>query len=134
MGLTDAEVLKYYRDICKEIIAIEDQLEKAGVTGKPAPMGSVAYDRQASSTNDRTAAAMQLQDGIEQRLIQRRADLEAIQMRFHSIIEGMRYSIWRTICYRYYALGETDEQVAEALAINTKAANRVRNEALASLR
>lgn len=131
--LTDAEVLKYYRDIRKEIVAIEDQFEQAGITGKPAPLGAVAYDKPGGTTNDRTAAAMQAMDGIEQRLYQRRAELEAITVRFHDIIEGMRFPLWRTVCYRYYALGETDEEVAEALVISPKAANRNRNEAINSL-
>lgn len=133
MVMTDVEVLKSYRDILMEIIAIEDQLERAGTTGAPAPLGAIAYDKPGGATNDRTAASMQAQDGIEQLLQARWAELNAIAERFHSIVTGVRNAQWRTILYRYYALGETDEQVAEKMGIGSKAVNRARNEALATL-
>lgn len=128
--MTDVEVLKSYRAIQLEIIAIQDQLDRAGITGCPQELGAQVYDRVGGATNDKTAASMQLQEGISQRLNEQKDELNRLVMRFDDIVNSVRDPMSRVILRRYYALGEKDEQVAFAIGWSVKSTNRARNEAV----
>lgn len=128
--MTDLEVLKYYSAIQLEIKTISDQLQKAGITGAPGRLGAQRYDRVGGSTNDKTAAATQAQDGLEAALMRKRAELQGIEKRFNAIIDNVAEPLLRVILRRYYALGETDEQIAEVIGKSTKRTNQLRNDAI----
>ena len=128
--MTDFEVLKYYSAIQLEIKTIGEQLQRAGITGAPGKLGAQRYDRIGGSTNDKTAAATQAQDGLEAALMRKRAELQGIEKRFNAIIDNVAEPLLRVILRRYYALGETDEQIAEVIGKSAKRTNQLRNDAI----
>ena len=128
--MTDFEVLKYYSAIQLEIKTISEQLQRAGITGAPGRLGAQRYDRIGGSTNDKTAAATQAQDGLEAALMRKRAELQGIEKRFNAIIDNVAEPLLRVILRRYYALGETDEQIAEVIGKSAKRTNQLRNDAI----
>lgn len=128
--MTDFEVLKYYSAIQLEIKTIGEQLQRAGITGAPGKLGAQRYDRIGGSTNDKTAAATQAQDGLEAALMRKRAELQGIEKRFNDIIDNVAEPLLRVILRRYYALGETDEQIAEVIGKSAKRTNQLRNDAI----
>lgn len=123
-------MLKYYSAIQLEIKTISDQLQKAGITGAPGRLGAQRYDRVGGSTNDKTAAATQAQDGLEACLVRKKAELQGIEKRFNAIIDNVSEPLLRVILRRYYALGETDEQIAEVIGKSAKRTNQLRNDAI----
>lgn len=123
-------MLKYYSAIQLEIKTIGEQLQRAGITGAPGKLGAQRYDRISGSTNDKTAAATQAQDGLEAALMRKRAELQGIEKRFNAIIDNVAEPLLRVILRRYYALGETDEQIAEVIGKSAKRTNQLRNDAI----
>lgn len=123
-------MLKYYSAIQLEIKTIGEQLQRAGITGAPGKLGAQRYDRIGGSTNDKTAAATQAQDGLEAALMRKRAELQGIEKRFNAIIDNVAEPLLRVILRRYYALGETDEQIAEVIGKSAKRTNQLRNDAI----
>ena len=123
-------MLKYYSAIQLEIKTIGEQLQRAGITGAPGKLGAQRYDRIGGSTNDKTAAATQAQDGLEAALMRKKAELQGIEKRFNAIIDNVTEPLLRVILRRYYALGETDEQIAEVIGKSAKRTNQLRNDAI----
>lgn len=128
--MTDMEVLKFYLATQLEIKTIGDQLRRGGSTGAPGQLGAQRYDRIGGSTNDRTAASMQAQDGLEDALRRKLRELQEVETRFNAIIESVYDPLLRVILRRYYGLGETDEQIAVVIGKSSKRTNQLRNDAI----
>lgn len=131
--MTNSAFLKSYRDTLQELRVMEHQLEMCGITGRPSGASSCHWDSLHRSTNDATAAAIQLQDGIEAAIGDLRQRLAVMERRFDGLVKLSRNYRDRCILRQYYQLSQTDAQIAESLSISTRHANRLRAELLALL-
>ncbi len=131
--MTNASFLKQYRDTLQELQVMEHQLEMSGTTGRPAGATGYCFDSLHRSTNDSTAAALQEQEGIEAAVNVLRQTMAAMQPRFDGLMRMARNYRDRCILRQYYLLCQTDAQIAEALCISTRHANRLRAQLLRHL-
>lgn len=131
--MTNGAFLKQYRDTLLELRVMERQLELSGTTGRPASASTFRYDGMPRGTNDRTAAAIQQQEGIEAAVRDLREEVAQMQVRYDALMHRARNFRDRCILRQYYQLCQTDAQIAECLCVSTRHANRLRAELLAHL-
>lgn len=131
--MTNGAFLKQYRDTLLELRVMERQLELSGTTGRPASASTFRYDGMPRGTNDRTAAAIQQQEGIEAAVHDLQEEVAQMQIRFETLLHRARNFRDRCILRQYYQLGQTDAQIAECLCVSTRHANRLRAELIAHL-
>ncbi len=125
--MTSLEILTAYRATVQEIDAVNQQLKKCALPCGPNALRNQLYDGVAPGTNDPTAAAMQRMDGLEELLMRRRQYLLEIAAGFESIIQSIDHPETAVIIRRYYGLGESDAQVAEAMGKSAKWIMRLRH-------
>lgn len=116
--------LKEYCYALQELRAIEQQIERIGISG--APVGIRPIGGGAPGTNDHAAAVLQQQDGLEAILEKKRVELEEKVMRGERALEMVTYPRARVILRRFYVLGCSDARIAEELGICKKTVQRVR--------
>lgn len=131
--MTNTAFLKQYRETHLELRVMERQLAMCGTTGRPSGAHSCRYDSISRNTNDVTAAAIQMQDGLEATIADLRSELADMDVRFEGLLRRGRNYRDRYILRQYYQLCLTDSQIAEYLDISTRHANRLRTELLAFL-
>lgn len=131
--MNNGSFLMDYREARRQLRVLEDQFDRSIVTGQPAGVGSCRTDGTPRGTNHRTAAAMQLADGLEAHCQSLRLELESMEPRFQQLLRdawGMRE---RSILRQYYAQGQTDMQIAECLGISERHVCRLRHQMIARM-
>jgi len=131
--MTAKEILTSCRDAVLELRKLDAQLARCLPTGQPSGVNAQQYDADPPGTNDPTAAAIQLYEGL---MAQR--DELAIQV---SRISKIAWNILRTvtnprslvILNNYYLLGLTDQEIAQAQELSRDHVCRLRHKALAAL-
>ena len=131
--MRDSEVLKNYRVAVLEIGLLERQIERLGGVGGPDGYGQYSLDRVAKGTNHREAAAMQRYDGLTGILERKRDALRQMTQRFEALLDMPMPIRLRAIIRSYYALGMTDEAIADALNMSARRVNSLRNEYIKGL-
>lgn len=131
--MTNKAFLRKYRDTLLELRVMERQLELSGTTGRPASSSTFRYDGMPRGTNDKTAAAIQQQEGIEAAVRSLREEMAHMQTHYEELLRKARNFRDRCILRQYYQLCQTDAQIAECLCVSTRHANRLRAELLAHL-
>lgn len=131
--MTNKAFLRKYRDTQLELRVMERQLELSGSTGRPASASTFRYDGMPRGTNDKTAAAIQQQEGIEAAVRSLREEMAHMQAYYEELLRKARNFRDRCILRQYYQLCQTDAQIAECLCVSTRHANRLRTELLAHL-
>lgn len=131
--MTNAAFLKTFRDLRKELLVMEQQLERCGVTGRPSGLRTHGYDNMPRGTNDATAAAIQLQEGLEQMVNQQREQISSMEPHFLQLVKRARNFRDRCILNQYYYLGVSDTDLAEPLCLSVRHVNRLRNDLLTYL-
>lgn len=130
--MTDREALQQYRQTVQAIRAVQWQLSRLQMTGRPSGAHAQQYAA-AVCTNDPAAAAVQLFEGLEQQLHAHQQHLTELTTRFQSIASRASSPLITVILYRYYALAETDSQVADAAGRSRRRICQLRSEFLSTL-
>lgn len=123
--MTKKELLGAYREAVIELEELRRQLKRVGTDGRPAGARSLQPDM-IRGTNDPSAAAMQLADGLEELLQRREAELAGLSAQVDALLRGIRDFRTYLIIYHYYVLGRTDEQVAHTLSVSRVRALQLR--------
>lgn len=131
--MTTAELLNTYRATVMEIEELEIQLEKAAPSGRPAGYRGIQLDGARSGTNDPMAAALQLSDGLEAMIREKRSDLAQLNPQVYEAITAIRNCRLLMIVQHYYLQARTDEQIARMLDLSTTRVNQLRNKYVRSL-
>ena len=131
--MTDLQILEGYRAAVLEMAAIREQISLYGLSGKPCGTNSIRLDGDGCRTNDKTAAIMQILDGLEDALHERMRTLEAFMARFERIIATVRDPMTAVVLRRYYGMGETDAQVGVAMGYSERRVNQLRRGVLTEL-
>lgn len=129
----DIDVLKNYRCATLEIKLLERQLERFSTIGGPDGYANCSLDRISKGTNNREAAALQRAEGFISILEKKKSELCMLTERFEEIMSRVLYPRTRLILRGYYALGMTDEAIAEELNMSTRHVNSQRNQFIRSL-
>ena len=124
--MTNAEALKTYRALSIELSALEVQIRQAERAGHPRGVLVQRYDA-TRGTNDPTAAAMQLLDGLESLAERKRCALEQLRPQIDALLNQITDFRLLVILQRYYLHGDTDEQIAMRLNLSDRYICRLRN-------
>ena len=131
--MTHKDILDRCRASVLELRVLEEHLARCLPTGTPSGVKAQQYDAHPRGTNDPTAAALQLYDGL---MAQR--DALALQVSRHSkdawnCIKAARQSRDMIILSNYYLLGMTDAEIGHAQNLARETICRLRRSALAAL-
>ena len=128
--MTAGEMLKRYREVALEIEELERQLERACPTGKPSGGHGAMSGVRGPSTNDPLSAALQLADGLEALIRQKRAVLDELSQPLYHTLTSITDGRVLQIVQGYYLLTQTDEQIGMMLGLSTTRINQIRNQYL----
>lgn len=127
------DLLRMYRETVVEVETLERQLIQAGRDGRPAGCRSAASDERMPSTNDPMAAAMQLYDGLESLIGQKRGLLAQLTPRICQLLMGITSGRVLQVIQCYYLFAQTDEQIGRRLGLSTTRINQIRNDFIHSV-
>ncbi|MEG0766189.1 MAG: hypothetical protein RR482_00595 [Clostridia bacterium] len=127
-GRKPKEVLDEYRMTVLELGALHAQYAKLLFLGAPRVVGGVAVQDSASSrhTNDSEAARMQAQDGVLSKIDELEREKLVLIADFEAVLKRVQSARIRTVLRFYYALGNSEEQVAQEMGISRSSINRMR--------
>ena len=127
--MTRRELLENYRDIVIEIETLERQSKFLNqFIGGPRPVHAIQLTGMPRGTNDTEAAMLQRADTDEviDKIEAKCAELREMVDAFELIMDGIVDRRLRIIVRNYYALGWTDERIAEQLELSRQHVNRIR--------
>ena len=130
------ELLENYRDIVIEIETLERQSKFLNqFIGGPQPIRAVQLTGMPHGTNDPEAAILQRNDTDEvlDKIDAKCAELRDLVDAFELIMDKIDDRRLRIIVRNYYALGWTDERIAEQLELSRQHVNRLRTAYLEGL-
>ena len=127
--MTKRELLESYRDIVIEIETLERQskfLEQ--FIGGPRPVRAIQLTGMPRGTNDPEAAILQREDTNEvlEKIEAKCEELREMVDAFEMIMDKIDDRRLRIIIRNYYALGWTDERIAEQMELSRQHVNRLR--------
>jgi DNA-directed RNA polymerase specialized sigma subunit len=135
--MTRRELLENYRDIVIEIETLERQSKFLNqFIGGPRPVHAIQLTGMPRGTNDPEAAMLQRADTDEviDKIETKCAELREMVDAFELIMDGIVDRRLRIIVRNYYALGWTDERIAEQLELSRQHVNRIRTAYLEELK
>ena len=127
--MTKRELLESYRDIVIEIETLERQSKFLDqFIGGPRPVRAIQLTGMPRGTNDPEAALLQREDTNEvlEKIEAKCAELREMVDAFEMIMDKIEDRRLRIIVRNYYALGWTDERIAEQLELSRQHVNRLR--------
>jgi DNA-directed RNA polymerase specialized sigma subunit len=127
--MTKRELLESYRDIVIEIETLERQSKFLNqFIGGPRPVRGIQLTGMPRGTNDPEAALLQREDTNEvlEKIEAKCAELREMVDAFEMIMDKIDDRRLRIIVRNYYALGWTDERIAEQLELSRQHVNRLR--------
>ena len=127
--MTKRELLESYRDIVIEIETLERQSKFLNqFIGGPRPVRGIQLTGMPRGTNDPEAALLQREDTNEvlEKIEAKCAELREMVDAFEMIMDKIEDRRLRIIVRNYYALGWTDERIAEQLELSRQHVNRLR--------
>lgn len=131
--MTVKEILTSCRDAVLELRKLDDQLSRCLPTGKPSGVKAQQYDAAPPGTNDPTAAAIQLYDGLMAQRAALAQDVARINKTAWRIISAQKDVRTLAILSGYYMLGQTDQEIAQVQGLSREHVNRLRHEAVDAL-
>ena len=127
--MTKRELLESYRDIVIEIETLERQSKFLNqFIGGPRQVRGIQLTGMPRGTNDPEAALLQREDTNEvlEKIEAKCAELREMVDAFEMIMDKIEDRRLRIIVRNYYALGWTDERIAEQLELSRQHVNRLR--------
>ena len=126
------EILVNYREITITLERLDleiERLSRTGFIGGPRELRSPQITGLPRGTNDPEAAILQRADTDEvlEKIEMKCAELREMVDAFEIIMDGIVDRRLRIIVRNYYALGWTDERIAEQLELSRQHVNRLRS-------
>lgn len=130
--MTTRKFLEYYRSIVQEINSLEIAAARCQCDGAPSEIHSLHIER-TPTTNNRSAASLQLYEGLTAQIKEKRSQLEKMDNRFWSIVHAAPNPQTTMIMAHYYGMGEQDNVIASIVGYTREHVNRLRNEYIKQL-
>lgn len=130
------EILTEYRLIVMEIETLERQSKFLNkYIGGPKPVRSPQLTGMPRGTNDPEAAMLQQveEDDPLYRIEELSQELREKMLEFENILKGIRDRRLSIIVRNYYALGWTDERIAEDMELSRQTIQKIRSDYFNSL-
>ena len=127
--MTKRGLLESYRDIVIEIETLERQSKFLNqFIGGPRPVRAIQLTGMPRGTNDPEAAILQREDTHEvlEKIEAKCEELREMVDAFEMIMDKIDDRRLRIIIRNYYALGWTDERIAEQMELSRQHVNRLR--------
>ena len=134
--MTKRELLENYRMLVIEIDTLERQSKFLNqFIGGPKPVHAVQLTGMPRGTNDPEAAMLQRVDTDEvlDKIEAKCQELRTLVETFETIMDAIKDRRLQIIIRNYYALGWSDERIAERLDISRQHVNRLRTAYLEGL-
>jgi len=125
--MTKKELLTAYREATIELEELRRQLKRIGNDGRPAGVRAMQTDQIARGTNDPTAAAIQLADGLEALLRRKETEQQKLLDEVHKLLNSIKDFRTYMVIHHYYVLARTDEEVARAMAMSKSRIHQIRS-------
>ena len=125
--MTKKELLTAYREATIELEELRRQLKRIGNDGRPAGVRAMRTDQIARGTNDPTAAAIQLADGLEALLRRKETEQQKLLDEVHKLLNSIKDFRTYMVIHHYYVLARTDEEIARAMAMSKSRINQIRS-------
>lgn len=132
--MTNKELLEAFRAVVLELCSIENQLSRILPTGQPSGVKAQQYKAEPRGTNDPTAAAMQLYDGLMAQKEEKAAEIARLTKAAWPIIMAANTPRDMLILNHYYMMGMTDQEIARQQGVTREHICRERKAALNFLR
>jgi len=135
--MTKRELLENYRMLVIEIDTLERQSKFLNqFIGGPKPVHAVQLTGMPRGTNDPEAAVLQRVDTDEvlDKIEAKCEELRELLEEFETIMDAIKDRRLQIIVRNYYALGWSDERIAERLDLSRQHVNRLRAAYLEELR
>lgn len=131
--MTDAELLKEYRERVMALRELQEQICRCGRSGAPRGLSSRRMDGLPRGTNDPEAAAAQLMDGLEGMAARQKEELDKLWPRVLALTSRIDDVRLYMIVHQFYVLGMTLEEVAMSLYLSARTVARLKKEFLEGL-
>lgn len=131
--MTSKEILTSCRDAVLELRKLDAQLARCLPTGQPPGVKAQQYNADPPGTNDPTAAAIQLYEGLMAQRDELALQVSRISKTAWNILRTINEPRSLVILNNYYLLGMTDHDIALAQELARETVCRLRHEALAAL-
>lgn len=132
--LTAKEILTSCRAAVLELHKLDDQLARCLPTGRPSGVKAQQYDALPPGTNEPTAAAIQLYEGLKAQEQEKAAEVARLTKKVWPIIMAAHTPRAMVILNNYYILGMSDQEIARQQRLSREHICRERHEALKNLR
>ena len=124
--MTEAALLREYREKVIALRALQEQLSRCGGTGAPAGLRAARTDGSHRGTNDPSAAAAQLADGLTAMARRQQEELNELWPRVLDITSRIDDVRLYMIVHHYYVLGQTIEDIAGYLYVSPRTVARMK--------
>ncbi len=131
--MTKKELLTAYRAKVIDLEALRHQISRVGTNGRPSGCRTSQMDRLCQGTNDPTAAAIHLADGLEALAARLESELHALAPQVSQLLLNIRDMRTYMVIQHYYVFAETDEQIGSFLALTSARVGQIRREYLRDL-
>lgn len=131
--MTAKEILTSCRDAVLELRKLDAQLARCLPTGQPTGVKAQQYNADPPGTNDPTAAAIQLYEGLMAQRDELALQVSRISKTAWNILRTIKEPRSLVILNNYYLLGMTDHDIALAQELARETVCRLRHEALDAL-
>ena len=131
--MTAKEILTSCREAVLELRKLDTQLARCLPTGQPTGVQAQQYNADPPGTNDPTAAAIQLYEGLMSQRDELALQVSRISKTAWNILRTIKEPRSLVILNNYYLLGMTDHDIALAQELARETVCRLRHEALAAL-
>ena len=131
--MTAKEILTSCRDAVLELRKLDAQLTRCLPTGQPTGVKAQQYNADPPGTNDPTAAAIQLYEGLMSQRDELALQVSRISKTAWNILRDVKNVRSLVILNNYYLLGMTDQEIAQAQELTRVYITQLRHAALESL-
>ncbi len=131
--MTARETLSSCRAAVLELRKLDDQLARCLPTGQPSGLRAQRYDADPPGTNEPTAAAIQLFDGLMSQREKLASTVSRISKSVWDTLHSIKDARSLVILNNYYLLGMTDQDIAQTQDLTRETICRLRHEAIAAL-
>ncbi len=131
--MTKKELLTTYRTRVIELEELRHQLARVGTDGRPAGCRTMRTDRIIGGTNDPSAAAMHLADGLESLAQRLQQELDALAPEVHKLLLDIRDMKTYLVIQHYYVFAQSDEEIGSLLALSRTRVGQIRRDCFNAL-
>lgn len=124
--MSDLELLRDYRKRVIRLQLLQEQLANCNISGAPAGLHAHALTGMPRGTNEPTAAAVQLYEGLCMLVDRQQEALRALWPKVEKILCAVEDARLFMIIFRYYGLGQTVDEIALSLYISERTVARMK--------